>query len=384
MLIVALTVIFLLTTTSNVIAQTISNLDGSLLSEKQFQALVKKATAKNPPKNGKQYVFGFANLQRGTGFFASVEGSIINAASQAGLALSITDNRLDGATAFANAQSFIQRDVDFVIEFQTDANFGPRIMREFNNAKIKVAAIDIPLPGATFFGVNNPRAGYMGGIYLAQAAQKHFGKSAAKKAYLVVGELPQSGPIPAMRTGGQVAGIQAILNLPKKRVIKIDTKNTLQESFAQMSNVLNRIPRDAIILILAINDESTTGMIRAVKQAGREDKMLAVGMGASELDNLEKEERFIASVGTFPERYGNYLIPIGLATLAGESVPPAILVNHVMISPSNICKYYSDRECKSDLVDVNFQFPQSSFKKHLNDLKNDKSLDSVRDIIPKN
>ena len=116
---------------------------------------------------------------------------------------------LDGPTALANAQSFVQRNVDYVIEFQTDSNFGPTVMKVFNEDGVKVIAIDIPMPGATFFGANNPQSGYMGGSYLAQAAINKFGKDKVKQGYFVVGELPQSGAIPKMRTEGQVDGFLA-------------------------------------------------------------------------------------------------------------------------------------------------------------------------------
>ena len=86
-----------------------------------------------------------------------------------------------------------------------------------------------------------------------------------------------------MRTGGQLAGfLAAVEGFPADHVITIDTKNTLEESFAQTNNVLGRIPAGVPIMATAINDQATTGIIRAVKQAGREADLIAVGMGADE------------------------------------------------------------------------------------------------------
>ena len=67
---------------------------------------------------------------------------------------------------------------------------------------------------------------------------------------------------------------------------------------------------------------------------------------ADELDTLMNEPEFIASVGYFPERYGNYLIPMALSNLANKPVDDVVLMNHVMVSPSNICEYYPDRTCE--------------------------------------
>lgn len=358
------------------------NFDGAMLSAGDLKAMVADAMGKTKPKNGKNYVFAFANLQRDITFGQKVEGGIKENAEAAGVELTIADNRLDGPTALANAQSFVRRLVDFVIEFQTDVNFGPTVMKQFDDAGIKVVAIDIPMPGSTFFGANNPKSGYMGGSYLGTAAVAQFGSEKVKSGYLVVGELPQSGAIPAMRTNGQVAGfLAAVPGMPKDHIIKIDTKNTLQYSFQQMSNVLGRIPQGVPIMITAINDQATTGMLRAVQQAGREADAVAVGNGADEVDTLVKEPKLVASVGYFPERYGNYLIPIGLAAVAGQTLPPAVLVNHVMVTKENVCKFYTAAPCGA-ANSFTYTFPQEAFTAYLKTLRDEKDLADYQTLIP--
>ncbi len=310
-------------------------------------------------------MIGFANLQRDIPFCALVEEGIKANAEAAGVELVVADNRLDGATAL-----------------QTDANFGATIMQKMSQAGIKVVAIDIPMPGAMFFGVNNPRAGFMGGSYLAQAAIEKYGEDKVKNGYFIEGELPQSGPIPAMRTGGQVAGFLAsVPGFDESHVMKFDSKNTLEESFTQTNSLLGRIPEDAVIMGTAINDQATTGILRAVKQDGREDDVVVVGLGADEKDTLKNESAFVASVGSFPERYGNALIPIALATLAGQELPEAVLINHVMVTKQNMCEYYSDYEC-ADGPAMTYTFPDEAFKAHLASLKDDPSLQDVQNLIP--
>ena len=356
--------------------------DGLMLPPEALRAMAAAAAEKSPPKNGESLVCGFANLQRDISFGIKVEKSIQQNAEAAGVELLIADNRLDGPTALANAESFARRRADFVIEFQTDINFGPAIMQHFNRQKIGVVAIDIPLPGATYFGANNPRSGFMGGSYLAQAAQARFGTRALAEGYFVVGELPQSGAIPAMRTEGQLAGFLASLpGFPPERIIRIDTKNTLQYSFQQMSNALGRIPPGAPILLTAINDQSVSGMLRAVQQKGRGGDALVVGNGADELETMVAEEHFVASVACFPERYGNYLIPLSLMRLAGQPTPPAVSVNHVMITPANICQYYPEYQCQGE-PDFAYAFPQQAFVQHLAILQDRPELADYRQLIP--
>jgi len=356
--------------------------DGVQLPADTLKAMAADAMKAAPPKNGKTYVIGFANLQRDIPFCALVEQGIKENAKAAGVELVVADNHLDGATALANAESFISRNVDFVIEFQTDANFGATIMQKMNDAGIKVAAIDIPMPGAIFFGVNNPRAGFMGGSYLAQAAIAKFGADKVGQGYFIEGELPQSGPIAGMRTHGQVAGFLASApGFDPKHVLKFDSKNTLEESFTQTNSLMGKIPPGVPVMGTAINDQATTGILRAIKQNGREADAIVVGLGADEKDTLANEPDFVASVGSFPERYGNSLLPIAFATLAGKPLPPAVLINHVMVTKQRICKYYPDYKCAAGPA-LDYKFPQSEFVAYLASLKTDPSLNDVRNLVP--
>ena len=354
---------------------------GEMPSPENLAAMVVDAMAKSPPRNGEKYVLAFANLDRGITFCAKVEEGIKKNAEAAGIELVIADNNLDGATALTNAESFINRNVDYVIEFQTDANFGATIMQKMNEAGIKVTAIDIPMPGATFFGANNPKSGYMGGVYLGQAAIEKFGADKVKEGYFILGELPQSGAVPAMRTGGQKAGFLAsVEGFPEDHVIVIDTKNTLEESFAQTNNVLGRIPAGVPIMATAINDQSSTGILRAVKQAGREADLIVVGMGADETETLVNEPAFVASVGYFPERYGNFLVPMALAELADIDLPPTVLQTHVMVNKGNVCEYYPDFPCSDD-KGIEMQFPQEKFVEHLAAIRQLPEMQGSVDLI---
>jgi ribose transport system substrate-binding protein len=130
----------------------------------------------------------------------------------------------------------------------------------------------------------------------------------------------------------------------------------------------------------AINDQASTGILRAAQQDNR-DMITVVGLGADEGETLANEEDFVAAVGSFPERYGNSLIPIALATLAGEDLPDAILINHQMVTPANICEFNSNIECQ-DVNVIDYTFPEEGFLAHLEALRNDPSLADVQNLIP--
>ncbi len=211
-----------------------------------------------------QWEVGFANLVRDITFTIDVEESIQRAADATGCVnLSIFDNELDGATALANADNMITLGSQGVIEFQTDEKFGLVIMDKFRAENIPVIAIDIPLPGATFFGADNYRAGFMAGEGMSQAFQERFPDS---DPLVFLGELPQSGPVPAARMTGILEGVRSVYpDLDDEtQVVRFDSKNTLEESRTQMSNLIQTVPEGTKFMGAAINDGSTIGMQAAI------------------------------------------------------------------------------------------------------------------------
>jgi len=357
------------------------DLDGRAFPAEDYAPLVERAMANTAPNNGESYVFGFANLGRNAPFFLLVENSILENAEAAGIEVLVTDNAFDGQTALANAESYLRRNVDYVIEFQTDANFGPVIMQRMDAEGVPVTAIDIPMPGATFMGANNPRSGFMGGLYLGQAARQTWGDEALAEGYLVVGELPQSGAIPFMRTEGQVAGFLAEHpDFPEDQIVRIDTKGTLEGAFGVMNDAVGRIPEGVPIMGVAINDQSILGMLRAVEQAGRSEDAIFVGIGADEGAAMAEADNFLASVGYFPENYGNYLVPLALMELAGMDTPSAVLVNHVMVTSQTVCEFYPDVPC-AEGEGIDYAFDEEAFAAHIAEQRQKPDLADYQALI---
>ena len=71
-------------------------------------------------------------------------------------------------TALRNADLLIKEGVNLVLEFQTYEHVAPIISSKFIAANIPVIAIEIPHPGATYFGADNYRAGVIGGQALGR------------------------------------------------------------------------------------------------------------------------------------------------------------------------------------------------------------------------
>ena len=97
------------------------------------------------------------------------------------------------------------------------------------------------------------------------------------------------------------------------------------------------------------------------------------------------EPTFLASVGYFPERYGNYLMPIALSQLAGKEIPPAVLVNHVMVTKGNVCKYYPDVQMHRRGKDIELQVPAGGFRQATSStLASQPDLKDFENLVPSN
>ena len=62
-------------------------------------------------------------------------------------------------------------------------------------------------------------------------------------------------------------------------------------------------------------------------------------------------------------------------------MPPAVTVNHVMISPANICQFYPEYECQGE-PGFDYVFPQEAFVEHLATLKGKPELAGYEQLIP--
>ena len=299
-------------------------------------------TATGSGGGGKRYKIGFANLTEDIPFAVRVREGIEKAAKDAGnVDLVTADNKLDGATALANADNFITQGVQGVIEFQTDEKFGKSIMQKMKAKNIPVIAIDIPMPGATFFGVDNPKAGGMAGKGLGEWIKKNWNGQVDA---LIMLELPQSGPIPAARMKGQRDGLESVVGkIPESKVKHLDSKNTLEEARKLVSDTLTTLPNAKHIAIVCINDDTAAGAIAAAEAAGRKKDIAVAAVDASDRgrEQIRKPgSPQIGSTASFPEKYGEKLIPALIKAIDGEKLPEKFYTEHAFLTQANVDKYY--------------------------------------------
>lgn len=284
----------------------------------------------------KKFRFGYASQSEEFSFSRLVSESIRSSAYEAGVDLMVLSNRYSPKVAVRNAETFVHEHVDLVIEFQTDQQSASIVASKLMEAGIPIIAIDIPHPGAHYYGANNYRAGLIGGRALAQACTHHWAGTVDE---VILLELPMAGPLPRSRLTGMLAGIREILpKVPDQRVRFINGNGRYENSLDVMRKHLRK-STSTKVLIGAMNDPSCLGALQAFEEAGREQHCLAVGQNASieaRREMRRPSSRLVGSVSYFPEQYGEAVISLAMDKLQGKDVPPASFVKHQMITTENV------------------------------------------------
>jgi ribose transport system substrate-binding protein len=286
------------------------------------------------------YRIGYAAQGQDTSFDREVRASLTRAAEREHVELLVVDNRYQPKVALRSADYLIHEKVDLVIEFQTDEVIAPAIGSKYMEANIPFIAIDIPHPGATYFGANNYQAGLMSGHYLGRWAKKHWDGEVDE---VLLIELHRAGSLPKARIRGIAAGIGEVMRLPQScRTVSIDGDGQFQTSLERVRKHL-RQSKAKRVLIGAANDSSGLGALRAFQEAGRASDCAVVGQNAEPEARAElrtPHTRLIGSVGYFPEKYGDGLLRLAFDILARKPVAPAVFTHHHLITPENVDHFY--------------------------------------------
>ena len=123
----------------------------------------------------KTYTIGFGNISEVNAINIRMGDYIVECCEAYGMNVIRTDNELNGTKAVQNVQTMLTRGIEGLIEFNVDESVGGVVMELCNEAGIPVMAIDIPHPGAVFFGADNALAGTMAGEAVAPAALEELG-----------------------------------------------------------------------------------------------------------------------------------------------------------------------------------------------------------------
>jgi ribose transport system substrate-binding protein len=283
---------------------------------------------------------GFGAQTTSSTFSQAVTESVRRAAAENGVDVVEVNNRYSSKTALRNADLLVRERVDVAIEFQTYENVAPVIAARFLSAGIPVIAVEIPHPGAVYFGANNYEAGLIGGRALGKWAKDNWTGIVDE---ILLLEERIAGPLPQSRLTGAITGVREVLpELARTSVVTFDGKGAFGPSLDLVRKHLRKQARKRT-LVAAINDPSALGALRAFEECGNASYCAVMGQNAIAEAREEMRKpgsRLIGSVAYFPERYGQELIPLAMMMAAGKQAGPAVFTKHKLVTAKNIDEVY--------------------------------------------
>jgi ribose transport system substrate-binding protein len=283
---------------------------------------------------------GFINLSGQIPYSNFVLHSFQSAAKRYHVQLVSCDSRLSVEKAITCAQLLKSQKVQGIANFQGNQAASPRICAA--GPKVPVVAVDIPQKPCqnVYFGANNYQTGYMGGLALGAYAKTHWNCQVDT----VVNFNTPINALVLVRENAETAGVKA--KCPNVKVIKVAPASyTTDATIAPFTDTLTRLPGQHHILVLGVNDDVAIGAIKAAQSANRLGDIYVVGQGGDPtawpyLCGKTPFKNWVGEVGYFPQRYGDYVIPLLLNLIKGKKEPKTVYLTPHVITTQNIKSFY--------------------------------------------
>ncbi len=291
------------------------------------------------PLTARPFRIGFA-AQGDSEFSREVVKSMEKAAAREHVHLITVNNRYSAREALRNADLLIKERVDLVLEFQTYERVAPVLASKFLESNTPVIAIEVPHPGASYFGANNYKAGLIGGKALGRWARDNW---AGKVDQLLLLELPIAGSLLELRLTGLVDGLRAELpQIGDVPMTRLNGRGSFEQVLEILRHCLRRSPARRT-LVGTVNDICALAALRAFEEVGASHLCAVMGQNAIRDARIELRKpgtRLVGTVAYFPERYGDEIIPLALNILQNKPAPAAVFVKHQLITSRNVNLIY--------------------------------------------
>lgn len=277
--------------------------------------------------------FGFAVQSADLPFSIALAQTVTAAAAASGVELVILDNKFDPEIAIRNAEEFVAKRVDLVLEFQVEEAVAPRVAHVLKKADIPLIAIDVPHPNSTYFGVDNFEAGREAGAVLAQHAQRMWDGKVDR--VIGVGFAEAGSFVQSRITGAFDAIRERIPSVPPDRFHQIEGRGMREASRKAMLDFFDAHRGGRRTLVAAATDSSALGVLDAIRKRGQEANFAIVGQDCipEALEEIHTgSSPLIGSIWHMTDTYGPRLIQLGITLLRGIAVPPYNYVQHRAIT----------------------------------------------------
>lgn len=291
----------------------------------------------------KAYKIGYANWNDENSISIIVRDSVIDACNYYGLEYVIYDNKQDPNQAMTNADTAIQMEVDYYLNFNQDESINAAIAAKLEQNGIPIISIQTKARDGVDpeYHVDNERAGSICGEMLVERAKTNWPD---EKPILFIAGHPEAGVNFITRANSCIAAVKSAM--PDVEVFEISTEGNPEVTRQKTADFLTAHPTGKIMMWCHI-DQNTMGMLAAVQAAKRADDVLITSFGANPVvfEELKKESSpIIGTVAQFSERFGWDILPMVIKDLNGEEKPPILTMPPLdIITKESLAVYYPDR-----------------------------------------
>ncbi len=300
----------------------------------EYKAEIRPAT--------KRWKIGYGDGLAGIPFTDSVTKSINDTASKMGVDIVYCDNAYNQEKTVECSNSLVTQQVDGVIFANWIAGTEDLIAGIFHDANIPCVAYDGPHPGCVAFGPDNFVAAKEAGKYLGEYAKAQGWDPKDIQVLLV---WSPDVPVHKARAEGATAGIKEVLDIPDANFNDIPTKD-LTDVLANVGTWTTGHPDAKYVLCFGHSDQPGVDCGLALEKAGFLGRAAAASLGASDEALVELRTRkddesiFKATISYFPERYGQYLVPIVVDLLENKTVPENVIPSVEPVTRENVMELY--------------------------------------------
>lgn len=299
----------------------------------------------------------FASADDAIGVFKTVSDGMVAGAPTAGVTVRRYDNKLDGATAIANADLMIQDHPDVIVDWNAVANVGAALGKKFSDAHIPCLAANQPIPGCAQFNLSNQKMGVDAANVVVPAAKAKGWTSSDTTIMMVVaspnGVEVNNGPRYFYITAASLMPGYPVLTpdqinpqttvIGNKQGVQFECLSTIEGAYNNAKNVIPTIPASNHIMLYGSDSDCAEGPLRALTEAGRQNNVLTCGLGPTPdgLTNTRSNPAWLCEGSAFLDDWAEFLIAEAVAIHKGIKVPALSPCPQLMLTKQNVDTYYT-------------------------------------------
>ena len=282
---------------------------------------------------------GYLTVDASTSFVRAITGGLRTAAAEAGVDLVECAAVPTRNGVMSCATELAQAGVHGLISLQPFTDLSEDICAMTGDAPTIGIIYDQGPCQVSLLEIDHFESGRIAGEAMGQLAADRWGCDV--RAFVSL-ESGTGDPVGRARMDGYREGYREHCDLPKE-VVALSNAQHLVTARTQMATLLERL-KGKPILVAGVSDIAILGAMQAASDAGREKQLWYSGQLADPAirDEIACDERYIASVAQFPERFGSVLVPDLVDAIAGRDVPGRIEAELQLVTSTNVRQLFPD------------------------------------------